>query len=70
MNKKVEKQKNIYKHMSDKLPIGGVVRGSISDNGWRCVALPYFGNDIQRLLAFSMSGLKRKLWIKYNIALS
>jgi len=33
MNEKVEKQKNIYKHMSDKLPIGGVVRGSISDNG-------------------------------------
>jgi len=34
MNEKVEKQKNIYKHMSDKLPIGGVVRGSISDNGY------------------------------------
>jgi len=33
MNEKVEKQKNNYKHMSDKLPIGGVVRGSISDNG-------------------------------------
>jgi len=33
MNEKVEKQKDTYKHMSDKLPIGGVVRGSISDNG-------------------------------------